>query len=372
MAPESWRHLGVAQAFLQSVKNYDDNLQVIDLYRYYFANTSDIRLVAAFFRRTSRRGCANFWRAGRFSGILAARPETTVKTRGKAVPIIRKYLLALGIAGLAWAAQPVQADPPQGYPDFTFRRIGVPKPGQGPRITVQIDPAEQARRLAARPPVPAVVPAMVRPEVGAMTPDSPAPIGRYGWYWALIPPGRDAGPVPVETALAALGAGPMGQGVPQPRLQALQDIAARHGADILRATIGTRVSPALVLAVISVESAGKAQAVSPKGAQGLMQLIPATARRFDVAEVGDPVQNIRGGVAYLDWLMGEFAGDPLMVLAGYNAGEGAVRSHGGVPPFAETRDYVPKVLAAWNVARGLCRTPPELVSDGCVFRLAAR
>jgi len=65
--------------------------------------------------------------------------------------------------------------------------------------------------------------------------------------------------------------------------------------------------------------------------------------------------------------MREFDGDPLMVIAAYNAGENAVRRNGGVPPYAETRDYVPKVLAAWQVARGLCATPPELVSDACVF-----
>lgn len=65
--------------------------------------------------------------------------------------------------------------------------------------------------------------------------------------------------------------------------------------------------------------------------------------------------------------MGEFDRDPILVLAGYNAGEGSVRKHAGVPPFAETRDYVPKVLAAFQVAQGLCLTPPELISDGCVF-----
>jgi hypothetical protein len=70
-------------------------------------------------------------------------------------------------------------------------------------------------------------------------------------------------------------------------------------------------------------------------------------------------------VAYLDW----FDRDPLMVLAAYNSGEGAVDANAGVPPYAETRDYVPKVLAAWQVAQGLCLTPPELVSDPCVFRV---
>ena len=63
-----------------------------------------------------------------------------------------------------------------------------------------------------------------------------------------------------------------------------------------------------------------------------------------------------------------FGGDPLLVLAGYNAGEGAVRAHQGVPPFGETRDYVPKVLAAYDMARKLCMTPPLFVTDGCVFR----
>ena len=124
-----------------------------------------------------------------------------------------------------------------------------------------------------------------------------------------------------------------------------------------------------MLAVIGIESAGRIDAVSSAGAEGLMQLIPATAQRFGVTDVTDPAQNIRGGVAYLDWLMTEFDRDPLMVLAAYNAGEGAVRANQGVPPYAETRDYVPKVLAAWQVAQGLCQTPPELVTDPCVFKV---
>ena len=120
---------------------------------------------------------------------------------------------------------------------------------------------------------------------------------------------------------------------------------------------------------MSVESSGRVDAVSSAGAQGLMQLMPDTASRFGVIDSTVPKQNIAGGIKYLDWLMGEFANDPILVLAGYNAGEGSVRKHAGVPPFAETRDYVPKVLAAFQVAKGLCKTPPELISDGCVFNL---
>ena len=122
-----------------------------------------------------------------------------------------------------------------------------------------------------------------------------------------------------------------------------------------------------MLAVIAVESAGRADAVSHAGAQGLMQLMPDTASRFGVKDSLRPDDNIAGGVKYLDFLMKEFDQDPILVLAGYNAGEGAVRNHKGVPPYAETRDYVPKVLAAFQVASGLCQTPPELISDGCVF-----
>lgn len=98
-----------------------------------------------------------------------------------------------------------------------------------------------------------------------------------------------------------------------------------------------------------------------------MQLMPATAARFGVSDSKEARENIRGGVAYLDWLLRRFDQDAVLALAAYNAGERAVDKHGGVPPFAETRAYVPKVIAAWNVARKLCMTPPELVTDGCVF-----
>jgi soluble lytic murein transglycosylase-like protein len=278
--------------------------------------------------------------------------------------MIRGFLAPLAAALCGVCAAPAAA----AEGDFTFRRVAVPAPGvTGPRITVQIDPAEQARLLAAAPRITPRSP-FEPPAPGAQG-GSP---GALAWFWDTVPAQAEAGRGRFFTALAALDAAPSGaRGVPAPRLQTLQDIAARNGPAILQATAGTRVSPALVIAVIAVESAGRTQAVSHKGAQGLMQLIPATAARFGVADVFDPPQNIRGGVAYLDWLLREFDGDVVLALAGYNAGEGAVRRNGGVPPFAETRDYVPKVLAAWRVARGLCLTPPELPSDGCVFRVAA-
>lgn len=104
------------------------------------------------------------------------------------------------------------------------------------------------------------------------------------------------------------------------------------------------LDPALVLEVVRAESNFNPRARSHKGALGLMQLIPATARRFGVKDPLDPVQNLRGGMAYLRWLQQRFDGDIRLTLAGYNAGEAAVERHGGVPPYDETRDYVGKIL----------------------------
>jgi soluble lytic murein transglycosylase-like protein len=109
-----------------------------------------------------------------------------------------------------------------------------------------------------------------------------------------------------------------------------------------------KLEPALVLAVMSAESNFNIGAVSPKNALGLMQLIPDTARRFGVKDPLDPVQNIRGGMAYLRWLLAYFEGDVRLALAAYNAGEGAVDRYLGVPPYAETRNYVLKILVSLN------------------------
>jgi soluble lytic murein transglycosylase-like protein len=265
-------------------------------------------------------------------------------------------------------ALPLIAAGEESHPDFTFKRVRVGDGPPGKRITVQIDPAEQARALAALP----KIDPHPEPSAEAAAPLAPVPAGAaYDWFWEVIPPAQDAVQGRFPLALATLSQGPAGASVAAPRMQNMQEIAQSYGTDILKATIGTQVSPALVLAVMGIESGGKPDAVSPKGAQGLMQLIPATATRFGVSDSTDPAQNIKGGVAYLDWLMTEFNRDPLMVIAAYNAGEGAVKANAGVPPYAETRDYVPKVLAAWQVAQGLCLTPPELVTDPCVFKVIA-
>ncbi|WP_421569854.1 lytic transglycosylase domain-containing protein [Stenotrophomonas sp. PD6] len=108
------------------------------------------------------------------------------------------------------------------------------------------------------------------------------------------------------------------------------------------------VDARLLHAIVSVESAYNAQARSHAGALGLMQVIPATGKRFGAVDLFDPLQNLRAGTAYLVWLQRRFGGDLELMLAAYNAGEGAVQRHGNrVPPFSETRRYVAKVSALY-------------------------
>lgn len=109
-----------------------------------------------------------------------------------------------------------------------------------------------------------------------------------------------------------------------------------------------QVSPQLALAIIAVESNFDVTAVSPKAAMGLMQLIPQTAKRFGVDNPFDAQQNISGGLAYLRWLLAYFEGDVVLVAAAYNAGEGAVNLHRGIPPFDETREYVKRVMSRFG------------------------
>ncbi len=137
--------------------------------------------------------------------------------------------------------------------------------------------------------------------------------------------------------------------VPGADLQALAVAAARrHGLD-----------PRLVLAVISVESGFRPQAVSPKGAQGLMQLMPTTAGALGVGDAFDPEQNLEGGVRHLGSLLSLYDGDLRRALAAYNAGEGAVARHNGVPPYAETQAYVRRVLQQYRPGEGRRKGPVQ-------------
>lgn len=126
--------------------------------------------------------------------------------------------------------------------------------------------------------------------------------------------------------------------------------ASRWDEAIREAAERSGVDRELVKSVMLVESNFNARAISRKGARGLMQLMPETARRFGVTDRFNALENIRGGVAYLGTLLKLFSGDVALAVAAYNAGESAVARHAGIPPFAETREYVRRVLVALNGA----------------------
>lgn len=118
---------------------------------------------------------------------------------------------------------------------------------------------------------------------------------------------------------------------------------------ILASSRKHKIDPLLVYAQMHQESAFRKRARSYKGASGLMQLMPATARRFGVRNIYDPKQNIEGGVKYMRWLINKFNGDVVLALAGYNAGEGAVMKYGWtIPPYRETREYVRRIANRYN------------------------
>ncbi len=109
-----------------------------------------------------------------------------------------------------------------------------------------------------------------------------------------------------------------------------------------------QMDPDLIMAVMKTESGFNVKALSPKKAQGLMQLIPKTAKRFGVVDVWNPVENIIGGTAYLYGLTRHFSGDLNLVLAGYNAGEAAVEKYHGIPPYRETQNYVKRIIKQYK------------------------
>jgi len=199
--------------------------------------------------------------------------------------------LPLLLTALLCAAAPVWAGShkPAFGGDFTFRKIAPPKSGETKRITTQIKPGDQE----------------VKPLTKA-EPGNDNTSSDLDWFWNVVSP-KLGTPVlgRFVDAVDHVAKAPTGKAVSEPRLATLQNIASAHGSAILIETLNKDISPALVLALISVESSGQVAAESNKGAQGLMQLIPDTAARFGVTDATDPQQNIKGGVAYLSWLMKE-------------------------------------------------------------------
>lgn len=144
--------------------------------------------------------------------------------------------------------------------------------------------------------------------------------------------------------------------------------ASTHAASIDLAARKYRVDKELIQAVIAVESCFRRKAVSPAGAQGLMQLMPATADRFGVADSFNAKQNILAGSRYLKWLLNRFDGNMKYALAGYNAGEGRVDQYKGIPPYKETRNYVKNVLAIYSrLAPQTAMAKNKTIANGTVY-----
>jgi soluble lytic murein transglycosylase-like protein len=135
-----------------------------------------------------------------------------------------------------------------------------------------------------------------------------------------------------------------------------------HDSYIVESSRRYSIDPLLIYSQMHQESSFKLRATSYKGASGLMQLMPATARRFGVTAIYDPKQNIDAGVKYMRWLLDTFNGDVVLALAGYNAGEGAVMKYGWrIPPYRETQEYVRRITARYN-----------MISDGKYVHSARR
>jgi soluble lytic murein transglycosylase-like protein len=158
----------------------------------------------------------------------------------------------------------------------------------------------------------------------------------------------DNAPAPVAPVLPA--ADVLASEIPAPLKALVDNISATHGVD-----------PALVRAVMKTESNFNRYAVSPKGAMGLMQLIPTTGRRYGVRDFFDPQQNIEGGVRYLKFLLQKFNGNLDLSLAAYNAGENLVERLGRIPPIPETTNYVRKIRAIYK--KSAAPPSPVMIAD---------
>jgi hypothetical protein len=206
---------------------------------------------------------------------------------------------------------------------------------------------------------------LIRPPSPVARAPASGGVGAHDWFWnEHETTAAAAGPHRWTDALSSLHAH-RAEGAELHSEDRMRSIVGKFETQIAAAARAHGISEVLLLAMISVESAGKIKAASPKGAQGLMQLIPATAKRFGVADSFDPAQNILGGAAYLDWLLRRFGEDPILAIAGYNAGEGAIDKYKGVPPYNETRDYVVKVFDALAAAEALCGAPAETPRSAC-------
>lgn len=185
----------------------------------------------------------------------------------------------------------------------------------------------------------------------------------FSWFWEKVPAGMNDGSR--FRALEVVSAAYSGTSDRERSTVRVRSVLERWQPEIEVAARNARISEALIAAVIVVESGGNPRAVSPAGAMGLGQLMPGTARRYGVRDPFDPQANLVGSAMYLSDLVEMFRNDIVLALAAYNAGENAVLRHAGVPPYEETRAYVPKVLSAFNIAGNFCATPPRTARRQC-------
>ncbi len=246
------------------------------------------------------------------------------------------------LACSAWISPVLSAEP---FPDFTFKRVKPPESGTKKLITIQVGEPETSQASES--------------ESNLST-----SADLNDWFWDAISPELEAAePGRFQKAVDQLANLPQGQRIATPRLEQFRTAASLYGNDIMLATLGKKVSPALMLAVIG------ADAENERDALGLMRLPTDVSAQFGVENALDPAENFRAGAAYLDSLLEAFSGDPILALAAYHAGARTIFEHQGVPLQEGPRAFVPKVLSAFQVTRALCLTPPEIFSDGCVFAM---
>jgi len=213
----------------------------------------------------------------------------------------------------------------------------------------------------ARRPRGGVVDLFARPSAGTLR----SPSNMDAWFWRGVSPARSAAE-PLRLQAAATLAATGRYSPPSPAR--FKDMMVEHGDHLNAAAAAYGLSLPFLMSLVMVESGGAHDAISSAGAVGLTQLMPATAALMQVADATDPYENVMGGARYLSQMLVAHGGDAILALAAYNAGPGSVARAGGVPRYAETRAYVPKVLAAWSVARQMCQTPPTNATGPCDFR----
>jgi soluble lytic murein transglycosylase-like protein len=216
--------------------------------------------------------------------------------------------------------------------------------------------------------IPATAPLQMEPLPAPVTPvqaQAPAP---------QTPPAQPAPPsdTPAPAPAAPVPAAPPAP--PRPSLLHLLDShnipAGPFGDLIYQVAARYSLNPHLLAAIVRVESSFNPRALSRKGACGLMQLLPETARRFGLRrkDLFDPAKNLEAGARYLKWLSRRFGEDPIRVLAAYNAGEGAVQRYGGVPPYKETRNYVNRIFSLLGLSREPEPPPVAVQQDAALAR----